>query len=74
MGATADDRAVHADLGRSRLDGVREQLGGCPGRGRGVAAGRAVEADDGMEVNGTALLVLGDLCEGDAGVFAEAAL
>ncbi len=74
MRAAVDHRAVDAGLGRGGLDGVGEEFGGGPGRGRGVAAGRAVEADDRMEVDGAALLVLGDLGEGDPGVFAEPAL
>ncbi|AGS70145.1 hypothetical protein B446_16645 [Streptomyces collinus Tu 365] len=69
-----DDRAVDADLGGGGLDGVREQFGGRPGRGRSVAATGAVDTDDGVEVDGSALLVLGDLGEGDAGVLAEVAL
>ena len=51
-------------------DGVGEEFGGGPGRRRGVAAVGAVEADHGVEVDGAALLVLGDLGEGDAGVVA----
>jgi hypothetical protein len=74
VGAAVDDRAVDADPGGGGADGVGEQFGGGPGRGRGVAAGGAVEADDGVEVDGAALLVLGDLGEGDAGVLAEAPL
>ena len=74
VGASVDDRTVHANLGRRCLDGVGEEFGGGPGRGRGVAAGGAVDADDGVEVDCAALLVLGDLGEGDAGVLAEPAL
>lgn len=74
VSVSVDDRAVDADLGGGRLDGVGEEFGGGPGRGWGVAAGGAVDADDGVEVDGAALLVLGDLGEGDAGVVAEAAL
>lgn len=74
MGASVDDWAVYANLGCRCLDGVGEEFGGGPGRGRGVAAGGAVDADDGVEVDGAALLVLGDLGEGDAGVVAESAL
>lgn len=74
VGASVDGRAVDSDLGCRCLDGVGEEFGGGPGRGWGVAAGGAVDADNGVEVDGAALLVLGDLSEGDAGVVAEAAL
>lgn len=74
VGAAVEGRAVDSDLGGGRLDGVGEEFGGGPGRGWGVAAVGAVEADDGVEVDGAALLVFGDLGEGDAGVVAEAAL
>lgn len=72
--ASVDDRAVHADVSSSGADGVGEQFGGDPGRRWGVAALGAVDADDRVEVDGAALLVLGDLGEGDAGVLAERAL
>jgi hypothetical protein len=72
--AVVDDRAFYADCGRGGADGVGQQLGGGPGRRRGVSAVRAVDADDGVEVDGAALLILGDLGEGDAGVLAERAL
>ncbi|GAA2112011.1 hypothetical protein GCM10009802_09920 [Streptomyces synnematoformans] len=74
VGAAVEDRAGDDSTGGRRLDGVGQQLGRCPVRGSGVAAGRAVEAYDGMEVDGAALLVLGDLGEGDAGVLREDAL
>ncbi len=56
------------------FDGVGEELRGGPCRGWGVGAVVAVESDDGVEVDGAASLVLGDLGEGDAGVLAEGAL
>ncbi|MBD9700987.1 hypothetical protein IHE56_02545 [Streptomyces sp. ID01-12c] len=74
VGASVDGRAVDADLGCRCLNGVGEEFGGRPGRRRGVTTSGAVDADDGMKVDGAALLVLGDLGEGDAGVVAEAAL
>ncbi len=74
VGAAVDDRAVDADLGCGGPDGVGQQVCRCPARGRGVAAAGAVEADDRMEVDCSALLVLGDLGEGDAGVVAQAPL
>lgn len=70
VGAAVEGRAVNVDLGGGRLDGVGEEFCGGPGRGRGVAAVRAVEADDRVEVDGAALLVFGDLGERDAGVVA----
>ncbi|MBB5934475.1 hypothetical protein FHS42_001522 [Streptomyces zagrosensis] len=72
--AAVDGRAGDACLGGSGVDGVGEQLDGCPGWGWGVAAGGTVEADDGVEVDGAALLVLGDLGEGQSGVVAQGAL
>jgi hypothetical protein len=74
VGASVDDRSVDADLGRGGGDGAGEEFGGGPGRGRGGGVAGAVEADDGVEVDGAALLVLGDLGEGDTGVVAEVAL
>ncbi|GAA3130717.1 hypothetical protein GCM10010521_15940 [Streptomyces rameus] len=71
VGAAVDDRAVNADLASGSLDGVGEEFGRCPGRRRGVSSAGAVEADDRVEVDGSALLVLGDLGEGDACVLAE---
>jgi hypothetical protein len=69
--AAVDGRAVDPGLGCGDGDGVGQQLGGGPGRGRSLAAAGAVEAYDGVEVDRSALLVLGDLGEGDAGVVAE---
>lgn len=74
MGAAVDDRAVHASGGGGGPDGVGQQLGGGPGGRRGVAALGAVDADDGVEVDGPALLVLGDLGEGHPGVLVEGPL
>ncbi len=49
-------------------DGLVEELGGCPG-GRGTGGtGGSVEADDGVEVDLAALLVLGDLRARERGV------
>ena len=63
--------AGHADDGCSPPDGPLEELGGEPGRRgsdtRGAGAvGGGVQADDGMEVDRTTLLVFGHLGEGDA--------
>lgn len=58
----------------SALDGISQQLGRGPGRRRRFAALRAVDADDRMEVDSTALLVLGHLREGDPGVVPEGPL
>lgn len=74
VGAAVDDRAVDTDLGDGGFYGVGEQLGRGPGGRWGVASVGAVDADDRVEVDGSALLVFGDLGEGDAGVVAEAAL
>jgi hypothetical protein len=63
VGSAVDHRPFHLCLGCGSADGVGQQLGGGPGWRRGVAAFRAVEADDGVEVDGAALLVLGDLGE-----------
>jgi hypothetical protein len=71
VGAAIDDRAVDADLASGGLDGVGEEFGRCPGRRRGVSAAGAVEADDRVEVDGSTLLVLGDLGEGHARVLTE---
>ncbi len=71
MGAVVDDRAVHACGGRGGADRGGQQLGARPGGRWGVAPVGAVDADDGVEVDGAAFLVLG---EGDAGVLAEGAL
>ncbi len=49
-----------------QADGRAEGIEGGPGRGRGGVAFRTVESDDRMEVDQAALLVLGDLGEGDA--------
>jgi hypothetical protein len=55
-------------------DGVVEELGGGP-VGRGAAgAGGSVEADDGVEVDLAALLVLGDLGVRERGVVAQGPL
>jgi hypothetical protein len=74
VGAAVDDRAVDADLGGGGFDGVGEEFGCGPCGWWGVASAGAVDADDCVEVDGSALLVFGDLGEGDAGVVAEAAL
>ncbi len=42
-------------------DGVSEEIDGRPGRRRGVRSVGAVDPDDGVEVQGTALLELGNL-------------
>src|SRR5690606_34977737 len=70
----ADGRAVDACGGGSGVDRVPQQLGRGPGRGRGVATLGTVETDDRVEVDGAALLVLGHLGKGDAGVVAEGPL
>ncbi len=74
VGAVVDGRAVDADFCGRGADGVSQEFSGCPGRGWGVASGGAVDADDGVEVDGSAFLVLGDLGEGHACVVAEPAL
>src|SRR5690606_7486666 len=55
-------------------NGVGEEFGGGPGRRRGGAAVGSVEAEDGVEVDGAAFLVLGDLGERHPGVASERAL
>lgn len=60
-------------VGDGRPDGVAEQLHGGPGGWRPVCSLRAVEAYD-MEVDGPALLDLGDLAVRDPGGFFEFAL
>ncbi|KUN33883.1 hypothetical protein AQJ30_32050 [Streptomyces longwoodensis] len=74
MGPAVDLRAGDAGEDCGCFDGVREQFGRGPGRGWGVAAFRAVEADDRVEMDGAPLLVLGDLGEGDPGVVPECPL
>ncbi len=69
-----DLRAVDASGSGGSADGVGQQLGRRPGRGRGLTAFRAVEADDRVEVDGATLLVLGHLGEGDPGMVAEGPL
>jgi hypothetical protein len=71
--------AVHGRAGDAgsrggRLNGVSEQFSGGPGRRRGGASVRTVDADHGVEVDQAAPLVLGDLGEGDAGVRLEGPL
>ncbi len=63
-------RHNHFDPGGGGADRVVEKVVGGPGRGRGVGAFGSVEADDRVEVDGSALLVLGDLPEGHLGLFA----
>src|SRR5690606_7854250 len=53
------------------LDGPGEGVGGGPGRGRCGWSVRAVEADDGVEVDDAASLVFGDLGEGEGQVVAQ---
>jgi hypothetical protein len=55
-------------------DGVVEELGGCPGGRFARGAGGSVEADDGVEVDLAAFLVLGDLGVGQGGVVQQGAL
>jgi len=74
VGSAVDGGAGDAGRGRGGVDGVGQEVGGGPGGRWGGAAFGAVEADDGVEVDGAALLVLGDLGEGDPGVLAERAL
>ncbi len=56
-------------LGRC-ADGVVEELGGGPGGWGAGGAGGSVDADDGVEVDLAALLVLGDLGVGQGRVVA----
>jgi hypothetical protein len=74
MGASVDGRAVDAGGGGCGLDGVGKELCRRPGGRWGVSAFRAVDTDDRVEVHGTALLIFGDLGEGDACVVAEGSL
>ncbi len=75
------------DFGRIRLalvrdagacgggaDGLVEELGGGPGGRFACGAGESVEADDGVEVDLAALLVLGDLGVRQRRVVPQAAL
>lgn len=50
VGPVVDGRAVDPNLGRGSADGVGQQFGGGPGRGRSLTATGAVEADDRVEV------------------------
>ncbi len=52
-------------------DGGGEQRRGCPGGRAGGGAVRAVESDDGVEVDDAAPLVFGDLGVGDPELLAE---
>ena len=54
------------DGGGGLADGVAQQRGGVPGRGRLVVLAGCVEADDGVEVDDAACLVFGDLDVADA--------
>jgi hypothetical protein len=56
------------------VDGVGEEFRSAPGRGFVVGSVRAVEADDGVHVDGRPFLVLGDAGEGQPGVLGEAGL
>ena len=49
------------DGGGGLADGVAQQRGGVPGRGRLVVLAGGVEADDGVEVDDAACLVFGHL-------------
>jgi hypothetical protein len=55
-------------------DGVVEELGGGPSGRFAGGAGGPVEADDGVEVDLAAFLVLGDLGVGERGVVPQGAL
>jgi hypothetical protein len=74
VGAAVDDGTGDAGGGDGGADGVGEQFVGGPGGRRGGATVGAVEADDGVEVDGAAPLVLGDLGERGPSVLAEGAL
>ena len=65
LGGRDGDRRVGVRGGGA--DGIGEEVDGGPGRRRGVGSVGAVEADHGVEVQGAALLELGDLAERDAG-------
>jgi hypothetical protein len=67
------NRTIGVGVGSGGLDGIGEQFGSGSGRDRGVAAFGTVDTYDGVEVDGSALAVLGDLGEGDPGVPAERA-
>ncbi len=54
--------------------GIGDDVSCGPGRGFVLGSGRSVEADDGMDVDGSPLLVLGDAGEGKPGVLGEAGL
>ena len=56
---------VDADSAGGLVDGGGQQGDGGPGGRGGGGPGRAVEADDGVEVDHAAALVFGDLGEGD---------
>lgn len=59
---------------RGGPDGVGDVVGGAPGRRFVAGSGGAVEADDGVHVDGCPHLVLGDAGEGQSGVVGEAGL
>lgn len=62
------------DAVRGRSYGVVQPINGAPSRGFVVRSGRAVEAYDRVDVDGGALLVLGDPGEGQPRVIWEAGL
>ncbi len=72
--AAVDLRPVDAGAGGREPDGVGQQVGCGPGGWWGVGACGAVEADDGVEVDQSALLVLGDLGVRDSDGLGEQAL
>lgn len=73
----ANGRAVgrpHDDGTGSSLHGGAEPSGCAPDRRWVYRTGRAIESDDGVDVNCRALLILGDLGEGQSGAIGKVAL
>src|SRR5690606_18815230 len=54
--------------------GIGQAVDGAPGGGFVAGPGRAVEADDGVHVDGCPLLILGDAGEGQPGMLGESGL
>jgi hypothetical protein len=67
-------RGLDVDGAGGLGDGVAEQAEGGPGRRGGGRSGRAVEADDRVEVDDPAALVFGDLGVGEPGLAVKALL
>jgi len=70
-GETRGGGSPHLDGAGGLADGVGQQAQGGPGGRRGRRPGGAVEADDGVEVDDAAPLVLGDLGVGETSLGGE---